>query len=88
MKEYEYVRKPFAFDRKRYVVRGKTEDEAVQKKADLLAELKQAVDTEGDYTLPFILAKEPLYITVQRLFTYGFMNNPQALNCLIAPKIG
>lgn len=45
MKEYEYVRKSFSFEDKRYEVYAKTEKEAVQKKADKLAELKRGENT-------------------------------------------
>lgn len=45
MKEYEYVRKTFTFEGKRYEVYAKTEAEAIQKKADKLAELKRGETT-------------------------------------------
>lgn len=45
MKEYEYARKTFTFEGKRYEVYAKTEEEAIQKKAEKLAELKRGENT-------------------------------------------
>ena len=38
-KEYDYVRKSFVFDGERYFVRGKTEEEAIEKKIELKKKL-------------------------------------------------
>lgn len=40
-KKYDYVRKDFTYEGKRYTVRGKTEKEALLKKTELLSQLKR-----------------------------------------------
>lgn len=40
-KKYEYIRKTFTYEGRRYGVRGKTEEEALEKKAELKAKLKR-----------------------------------------------
>ncbi len=40
-KKYEYVRKTFTYEGRRYEVKGKTEEEALEKKAELKAKLKR-----------------------------------------------
>lgn len=48
---YEYIRKSFTFHGKRYWVRGKTLEEVFEKKAELIAELKNGPIAKGGSTL-------------------------------------
>ena len=45
-KEYQYVRKTFTFGGKRYVVYGKTEEEAIEKKIELKRKLEDGAVAE------------------------------------------
>lgn len=40
-KEYNYIRKSFVFEGERYFVRGKTEEEAIEKKIELKKKLER-----------------------------------------------
>lgn len=51
-KEYEYVRKSFTYEGERYWVRGKTEEEAIKKKIELMKQLEKGeLAKDGNMTV-------------------------------------
>lgn len=76
-KEYHYIRKTFRFDGKRYCVYGKSEEEAITKKVQLMAELTRGERTTGAnitvctwYQQWKSLYKESSDLTTKSLSTY------------------
>lgn len=76
-KDYNYIRKFFRYNGTRYSVYGKTEEEALNKKAEMLAQLKRAEKTSGEnmtvnawYEQWKDLYKEPSGMTAKSLLSY------------------
>lgn len=89
-KEYNYIRKTFRFDGKRYSVYGKTEEEAQSKKDTLLGVLERGELREGTnmtvavwYQKWRTLYKEPADLTPKSLSAYD-----EKFRKYIAPAIG
>ena len=85
-KRYRYVRKTLTWDGRRYEVRGRSEEEATIRLAQLLESLKKGggVPTVDQWFRRWMaLYKEPLGLTKKSLMTYE-----EKYRCYIAPAVG
>lgn len=89
-KKYQYVRKTFSFDGRRYEVYGKTEEEAIEKKIEIRKKLEEGAAAEGKnatvdqwYTRWKSLYKDEQGITEKSLKMYD-----EKYNNYIKPVIG
>nr|DAF15328.1 MAG TPA: Integrase [Caudoviricetes sp.]DAP69590.1 MAG TPA: Integrase [Caudoviricetes sp.] len=89
-KEYQYVRKTFTFGGKRYVVYGKTEEEAIEKKIELKRKLEDgAVAETKDATVDQWFARwKELYKAEQGITAKSLRMYDEKYQNYIQPVVG